>query len=286
MAAFEFVLYSRAHFQHAPSLASQCTTAAAAFVALSVFEVVLFAAYGIAGRFCALFRPRASRARLARRSLEVCAMGLLTYLGWEAQQALGGFALEPLHGPAAVARALAYHPLCARLALCQLCYQIFNTYSALRDGDGALFVAHHVATGTLCALAQAPFLHACAPFFLGITEFSSTLLCALAVFDTSPAGVPGMGDRFPTVAKALGAAFALSFVVVRIVIWPWASFVFWLDVLAVLAARAHPAAVCFTFLATNLALSLLQLYWLVEIVQAARVLFGPERGVSAKLKAT
>ena len=94
-----------------------------------------------------------------------------------------------------------------------------------------------------------------------------------------------MGDRFPTVAKALGAAFALAFVGVRIVAWPWASYVFWLDVLEVLAARAHPAAVCATFLATNASLSLLQLYWLVEIVRAARVLFGPERGGAAKPQA-
>jgi hypothetical protein len=278
------ILYTRAHFARAPSLTAQGVTAAAVFVVLSGFEGALFAAYSATSRHSAILQPRASRARLARRTLEVFAMALLTGLGWEAQSALGGITrvLEPLHGPAAVARALAYDPLCARLALCQFCYQLFNSYISIRDRDGAVFIMHHLATATLCALAQAPFLHSFAPFFLGITELSSTLLCALAVFDRAGGGVAGMGERFPTVAMVLGVAFAAVFVGVRIVLWPWASYVFWADVFAVLEARAHPASVCVTFLATNAALSLLQLVWLREIVQAAVVLFRSERGALTK----
>lgn len=61
---------------------------------------------------------------------------------------------------------------------------------------------------------------------------------------------------------------ALALEGVRILVWPWASHIFQMDVLAViLEARAHPAAVCPTFLATDAALSALQIYWSGEIAQ-------------------
>jgi hypothetical protein len=147
---------------------------------------------------------------------------------------------------------------------------------SLRDRDGVIFVGHHISTGILCALAHRPFLQPYAPFFLGLTELSSTLLCALAVFDKGELGVPGMAETFPRVAQVLGVVFALAFVAMRIVIWPWMSYVFWQDVLAVLAANAQPSAVCLVFLVTNAGLSVLQLAWMLEIIQTAVVLFGPK----------
>lgn len=271
------LLWHRAHFAAQPSTEQVCVSVIAAFCVLFLLEWALFALYTLAARHMPgpILAPRASRVKLGRRTLETISMSVLTALGLQAHERLGGFAaFGPLHGADAVARALQYDPLCARIALAQLCYQVFNTYISVRDRDGAIFVGHHIATGMLCVFAQAPFLLPFAPFFLGLTEFSTVLLCMLATFDPSSAGVPGMGERFPVTTKVLGVSFALVFIAVRIVAWPWMSFHFWNDVLAVLEARAHSQAVSYTFLVVNAGLSLLQLIWLGEIVQTALVLFG------------
>jgi len=276
------VLWRSEQFASQPSVGGIAVTVTAAFVLLAALEWLLFAAFSAAARATRspILAPRASRIKLGRRALEVLSMSVLAALGVQAHEQLGGLgAFGALSGDAAVARALEYHPLSARLALAQLAYQCFNSYISVRDRDGMIFIGHHLATGLLCALAQGPFLHAFAPFFLGLTETSTVLLCALATFDPDPrgAGVPGLGALFPVTTQLLGVVFTLAFIAVRIVIWPCMSLLFWVDVLAVLGARAHPPAVCYAFLVTNAGLSALQVLWLGEIVSTAVTMFAPQR---------
>lgn len=223
-----------------------------------------------------LGHPR-HRRMLSRRAFEVLMMASFTVQGLWAHDALGGFSgYASAYGGDPVRRMLAYEPFALRLALSQLVYQAYNTYISARDGDGPIFLAHHVATGLLCFLALHPFVLSYAPFFLGLSELSSALLCALATTDEAH-GVPELANVFPVTQKVLGVVFALTFTVFRIVLWPYVSYLFWHDTLAVLAAGAHPAWVCYTFLVFNAGLSGLQVLWFGEILREAFKLFAPKR---------
>lgn len=284
MAGASLLVWRRADFAKLPTANALAMTVLAGFVFLFVLEHAIFAVVSAIGRAVGdpILAPRSSRVKLSLRTLQIGSMCLLTALGLEAHELLGGFAVfSPLKGAVAVSRALAYDPLCCRLSLCQLSYQLYNTYVSIRDRDGPVFVGHHMATGMVCVLSLAPFLHHFAPFFLGLSEFSTALLCVLAPFDKGEGGVPGMSERFPVTKQVLGVVFAIAFVVTRIVVWPWMSYVFWLDVLAVLEAQAHSSAVCYVFLVTNAGLSVLQVFWMAEIVRTAIELFGPQPKVKA-----
>ncbi|KAJ1620678.1 TLC domain-containing protein [Pavlovales sp. CCMP2436] len=278
----ELLLWRADDFLASPSPNQIALTVVVIALAMTVLEKVFICMYAAAGRTTGhpILAPRASRAMLARRTLEVCAMSTLAVLGLQAHWRLGGLPSGVREGQAAVERAFEFHPLSCRLALFQLGYQVFNTYMSTRDRDGPIFIGHHIATGMLCFFALAPFLHVYAPFFLGITEVSTAVLCALAAFDKVPMGVPGMGVTFPVTTQVLGVTFALLFVGIRIVIWPWLSYVFWLDVFAVLEAQVHPPIACYSFLVANAGLSLLQVMWLGEIITTAVAVFGKSKDSS------
>ena len=62
--------------------------------------------------------------------------------------------------------------------------------------------------------------------------------------------------------------FAFSFVVIRIGIWPYLAYLLTLDCMEVLSAgTAHSVFVVYAFLACLLGLTLLQFFWLTEIVR-------------------
>ena len=76
--------------------------------------------------------------------------------------------------------------------------------------------------------------------------------------------------------KVIGVAFAVLFVIIRIVIWPVISYYFWIDSLALLEApeSLHSFPVVYTFLVFNVGLTVLQFAWLAEIITLAIPLFS------------
>jgi len=47
-------------------------------------------------------------------------------------------------------------------------------------------------------------------------------------------GIKALGLLYPNVKKALGGVFATLFVAFRVLFWPYLSYFFWLDCLALL----------------------------------------------------
>jgi hypothetical protein len=91
---------------------------------------------------------------------------------------------------------------------------------------------------------------------------------------------------FPTVMKVTGVVFALLFILIRIIIWPIVSYSFWLDSLAILKhPQAHSPVSVYTFLISNVGLTILQFLWLAEIISSAIALFSG-KGVKSSITST
>lgn len=116
-----------------------------------------------------------------------------------------------------------------------------------------------------------------------MSEISTALLCGLVLFDEER-GVPPLGKLYPIPMQIVGVAFAIAFIVVRIILWPYACYYFWVDMLAMYndpKQLMHSWAVGYTFMIVNLLLTLLQFFWLSEIVTQATKFFK-EGSVSTK----
>merc|ERR1711871_531179 len=174
----------------------------------------------------------------------------------------------------------------------QVSYELKNLLDSCIFGDGAVFVVHHICTGTLAVFALHPFLHLYSSYFFGVSEVSTVVLCVLACFDDSRGiqakdGSNLFAKLFPTSMKVIGVTFAVLFVVIRIVIWPIVSYYFWVDSLALMETpeKTHSFPVVYTFLAFNVGLTILQFAWLAEIIMLAiPVLTGD--GVKSSITST
>lgn len=128
------------------------------------------------------------------------------------------------------------------------------------------------------ALALKPFLHIYCAYFLGVSEISTAILCGLVLFDNER-GVPLLASKFPALMRFFGVSFVVAFIVFRILLWPYASYHFWQDMLAMLKMdnkinTVHSLQVAYTFMIVNFLLTALQFYWLLEIVFKATAFFS------------
>lgn len=62
-------------------------------------------------------------------------------------------------------------------------------------------------------------------FYFGFSEISTAILCLLANFDPKY-GIPGLDRAFPKTKLILGVLFVLSFIVCRVILWPYATYFF------------------------------------------------------------
>ena len=126
-------------------------------------------------------------------------------------------------------------------------------------------------------------------YFLGVSEISTAILCGLVLFDEDR-GVPPLAKMFPVLMQVTGAAFAVSFIAFRIILWPYACYYFWIDMLAMLSPTKpsegmHSFETGCIFMVVNVLLTLLQFYWLSEIIAQAYKFFT-EGAVSMKKSAS
>jgi TLC domain len=172
------------------------------------------------------------------------------------------------------ARMFTYQPAAYRMCLFFFLYQVKNLIDTILWGDGIVFVAHHVMTlavayGTIVHCVS----HAYAPFFFGISEISTAILCLLANFDDVH-GVPGLAAAFPEGKVALGALFALAFIACRVVLWSFFGYYFVTDAMLAInntdITRDAAKPWIRTFLGSFIGLSALQVIWLGQIVLVAR----------------
>jgi len=205
--------------------------------------------------------PKSARV-LGRHTMDISAMSLFFYFAMQIDRDPDFQKISQL---TPVERTYYSHPTCTLLILCQLAYQVKNTMDTYMYGDGIVFYLHHIGTGVLCAFGTYPFLHAQAPFFLGHVEISTAFLCVLGLFDDDH-GIVGFGAMYPKLKILFAIFFAGAFIPIRCIIWPYFSYFFWLDMLAVLETGPHSAGVIIYALVVNAGLTVLQFYWLYEII--------------------
>jgi hypothetical protein len=172
-------------------------------------------------------------------------------------------------------RMFMYQPEAARITLFFFAYQIKNTYDTIVWNDGIEFIMHHVLTLFTAwgALVQGS-AHFYVPFYFGVSEVSTAVLCLLANFDDVH-GVPGLAAAFPLGKAVLGGVFAVLFIICRVFMWSTVSYYYCRDAWNVLSGsdprlQGRKAWFRFTFVSLAL-LSLLQIIWLAEIFRIGKM---------------
>lgn len=132
--------------------------------------------------------------------------------------------------------------------------------------------AHHLMTALSTGIALHPFGHTRANIFFGITELSTLPLDVIDLFK----GFKELRKRFPTTELACKVSFALSFLLLRVVLVTYSSYGFQRDLYLLYATgTAHSLPVLAFSVVSNLFIVFLQLYWSSLIIKGMqRLLMG------------
>lgn len=171
-------------------------------------------------------------------------------------------------------RVFRYHPGSQRLLVMFFVYQVKNMYDTIKWGDGPEFVVHHILAGLAAWGGMFPgCCHFYALFFFGFSEISTAILCLLSNFDPKY-GVPGLEDVFPITKMVLGGLFVVSFIICRILMWPYVSYHFGKDTLKAIRSKAKRAegrrGYLWAIFYCCVGLSLIQLLFLWMIIDIGR----------------
>mmetsp|Transcript_169 Transcript_169/g.139 ORF Transcript_169/g.139 Transcript_169/m.139 type:complete len:270 (+) Transcript_169:200-1009(+) len=173
-----------------------------------------------------------------------------------------------------------------QLAQITFAYEIYNTLSALiipeyRTGE---FLGHHILTMIIAKFAQTQGPDFYGFFYLGIASLSSLFMVFVDIFRYGP---NILRDTFPILNKIVQVLFAVSFITVRAVTWPFVSLAFWYDTIEIIR---HPPdnggpwkPYLFMLLLSNTFLGALQIMWAKRICKhLAKILGKPEQKVSTE----
>jgi len=147
-----------------------------------------------------------------------------------------------------------------------ICYQGWNICVSLimaefRTVDS---IGHHIVTFFLAYLSMAPYCQYYTMFFFGVAEASSVPLNIMYIFKY----VPQLAIRYPVIASQSRTIFGVSFIVVRLLIWPIICYDFWLACYkAYVTKKIHSGFAFGFFLFANTFLTFLQVYWGYLIVK-------------------
>lgn len=118
-------------------------------------------------------------------------------------------------------------------------------------------IIHHVSSSILCILGllNGPhgFLMYYAPFFFGVSEISSMPLAFMDLFKYSPE----LTKKFPKTSESVRVAFALLFLLVRCIYWPFVTMDFWIATIN----SSAPMWIRCVWWFFNIGLTALQYYW-------------------------
>ena len=171
-------------------------------------------------------------------------------------------------------RIFAYHPAAQRLTLFFFTYQVKNMYDTLYWNDGIEFVLHHILAGAAAWGGMYPgCCHFYALFYFGFSEISTAILCLLSNFDPKY-GVAGLEDVFPITKLVLGGLFVMSFIVCRLILWPFATYYFARDTMLAIKSNVPRAdgrrGYLWVIYSCCVGLSLIQVLFVVMIVQTGK----------------
>ena len=171
-------------------------------------------------------------------------------------------------------RIFAYHPAAQRLTLFFFTYQVKNMYDTIYWNDGIEFVLHHILAGAAAWGGMYPgCCHFYALFYFGFSEISTAILCLLSNFDPKY-GVAGLEDVFPRTKLFLGAMFVTSFIICRLILWPYATYYFARDTMLAIKSNVPRAdgrrGYLWVIYCCCVGLSLIQVLFVVMIVQTGK----------------
>ena len=144
-------------------------------------------------------------------------------------------------------------------------YQGWNALLCLFNADlrDPAMIGHHIATGSLAYFGLHPYVHYYGLFFFGFAELTNIPLTIVDIFKY----FPDLKAKFPALNDLCRVAFAVSFILLRLLLWPYVSFEFWTGSLALLQeGKAHSIFVVSVFLGANIFLTGLQFFWGSKIV--------------------
>lgn len=152
------------------------------------------------------------------------------------------------------------------LAIPMLVYQFWNFVFTLinRDLYSFTMICHHIISGCLAYFSLAPYLHYYAPFYLGVVEMSGFPLSIVDVFKF----FPELKSQFAALYTLALYSFAVSFILLRLVIWPYISLSFWsLSIELLDGGKSHSRLVVIIFLVANILMTGLQFFWGYKIIR-------------------
>lgn len=171
-------------------------------------------------------------------------------------------------------RIFRYHPGAQRLMTLFFVYQVKNMFDTIYWGDGIAFFLHHIFAGAAAWGGMFPgCCHFYSLFYFGFSEVSTAILSLLANFDPE-FGVEGLDRVFPKTKLVLGTLFVTSFIVCRLIMWPFVTYYFAKDTLRAIGSDAPLAegrrGYMYAILGCCVGLSLIQLVFVAMIVKTGK----------------
>ena len=162
-----------------------------------------------------------------------------------------------------------------RLSVVMFAFQWKNLLDSVYFDDGLIFVIHHSVVIVVSLFALHPFSHLYGSFFFGVSEVSTTVLAIVALFDAEH-GVEELERDFPNTRLVIGGVFAVSFFIVRGIIWPYLTYFYCRDGFRILDndPDIHSRFLVKLFMGGLLTLSVMQVIWLGQIVLKLREELG------------
>ena len=129
-------------------------------------------------------------------------------------------------------------------------------------GDPAM-IGHHLVTGTLAYFMLHPYAQYQCFFFSGMVELSNIPLTLMDVFKY----FPNLANAYPTLNSLSRTLFGITFIVLRLLIWPVLSYHFDKGSLElVTSGKSHSNFVVLFFVVSNIFLTGLQFFWGSKII--------------------
>lgn len=161
-------------------------------------------------------------------------------------------------------------------------YQAWNIVLCLNLDvlSDKFMIAHHTLTAILSYMALAPYLQHLALFFFGIVEITSV---PLTIYDVCKK-FDRLGWKDTLMYHVSRITFAVSYIVIRLILWPMYSWGFWAGSISLLqSGKGHSNLTISFFLVTNVFMTGLQLMWGQQIISALLLLVGYPAAASAKV---
>ena len=141
--------------------------------------------------------------------------------------------------------------------LCVLSHQSLNITSGHDLFDNAMIV-HHALSFMFAICLLYPFGHYFGIFYFGIIELTNIPLTVMDVFKY----FKHWKEKYPAANQITRFIFAVSFILLRLIMWPIRSIDWWVGCMRLLiSGKAHSTLAVFFCLSTALIVTILQFIW-------------------------